>query len=146
MFESILALVRSLGAGQSDAVDSEDQQLIDNLGASDERPLDAARAILLVDLALIDGHFDARERQVIMGALKKDLGISDEEADTLVQGASGMVQFRGSHAWATEIRRRIDLESRKKIMETVRKLIMADAQEDGFETYLEKKFRDILGV
>ena len=123
-----------------------DSDLLDGLLVSNDVSLDLARAILFVDLALIDGNFEAREYEFIMNSLQQDLGISHQDAINLVKTASSQIQYRGSHSFAVELQRRLDVSARQQIMNQVRHLIMVDNQSDGFEKYLEKKFSDLLGV
>lgn len=140
--EKALAWVNALGLSKSDL------QLLEELGSSssNEIPLDLARATLLVDLALIDSSFDAREYEFVVNILKGDLGVSDDEAIQLIKTASSMVQFRGSHSFAVELQRRLPLDQRRRVAYELTGLIRADKKLDGFETYLVKKLRDILGV
>ena len=138
--DTIIAWVRSFGSSPEDA------ELLEGLSISDEIPLDLARAALLIDLALIDARFDAREYEFVMNTLKADLGISEEEVQTLVKSASSFIQFRGSHSFAVEIQKRLPLQQREKIAKELKQLIAADEKEDGFELYLDKKLRDLLGV
>ena len=138
--DKILGWVKALGHSKSD------DALLETLSATDEVPLTVARATLLVDLALIDSNFDAREYDFVMNALKSDLGLSSDEAEQLIKSAAAMVQFRGSHSFAVELQKRLPLEQRKKIALELKQLIAADNQEDGFEKYLDKKLRDLLGV
>lgn len=138
--DRILGWVKALGHSKRD------DALFEELSATDEIPLDIARATLLVDLALIDSKFDAREYEFVMNTLKSDLGISDDEAVQLIKAASSMIQFRGSHSFAVELQKRLPLDQRKRIASELKQLIASDAQEDGFETYLNKKLIDLLGV
>ncbi|MEY4701310.1 MAG: hypothetical protein RL326_1497, partial [Pseudomonadota bacterium] len=64
----------------------------------------------------------------------------------LIKTASSLIQFRGSHSFAVELQKRLPLEQRKKIASELKRLISADEQQDGFELYLDKKLRDLLGV
>lgn len=138
--DRVLGWVEALGHSKSD------DDLIEGLLSSNEIPLDLARATLLVDLALIDSKFDGREHQFVMNTLKSDLAISDDKAIELIKTASSLIQFRGSHSFAVELQKRLPLEQRKKIASELKRLISADEQQDGFELYLDKKLRDLLGV
>lgn len=138
--DKILGWVKALGNSKSD------DALLEELLSSDEVPLTLARATLLVDVALIDSQFDTREREFVINTLKTNLVISETEAVQLIASASSMIQFRGSHSFAVELQKRLPLEQRIKIATELKKLIAADDRQDGFEIYLEKKLRDLLGV
>lgn len=140
--DRILGWVKALAGTESD----NDGALLEELSITDEIPLNLARAIILVDLALIDSKFDTKEREFIINTLKSDLKISDNEATQLIDSASSMIQFRSSRSFALEIQKRLPLEQREKIASELKQLIAADSQEDGFELYLDKKLRDLLGV
>lgn len=105
-----------------------------------------ARAVLLMDVALIDRDFDAREYEFILHLLEKDMGISRREAIDMAQTAAERVQLRGSCSFSIELHRRLSLPDRQRVMDQIRHLILADGTVDGFERYLEKKLSDMLGV
>ena len=49
-----------------------------------------AAAALLVEAACMDGHFDGDERDAVCAALGAHFGLSDAEADTLIEQAEAV--------------------------------------------------------
>ena len=136
----VLAWVKAFGPSNKDDL------TLEGLTSGDETPLALARAVLLVDVALIDSRFDAREYEFVINTIKADLKLSDDEAVQLVKSASSVLQYRGSHSFAVELQKRLPVEERRKIAAQLKQLIAADSVEDGFEVYLNKKLQDLLGV
>lgn len=123
-----------------------DRELIEALSTTEEPSLDLAHAMLLVELALIDGNFDSREHEFILHVLQRDLKLGRTEAQNLVQSAQSSMSFRGTHGFAAELRNRLPIEGRQKLMDTLRQLMHVDESVDGFESYLERKYQDMLGL
>ena len=144
--DTVLRLVKALGQLFSEDRFGSDEALLEELCSTDEVPLDLARAVLLVDLAMIDARFDAREYEFIVNVLCSNMGISEDEAVSLIKTASSMIQFRGSHSFAVELQKRLSLEQRQHLADEISRIISADGQQDGFEIYLSSKLRDMLGV
>lgn len=111
------------------------------------KELEMAVAVLLVDLASCDQHFDTCEFQTISKGLNKLFGTSLQEVSQLVQQATqALAMLRGSAKFATLLKDNLPLEERKKIMEVIEDVIQADGVVDGFEIYLRHKYADLLGV
>src|SRR4051812_30502504 len=81
-----------------------------NNAAMKKRELEMAVAILLVDLASCDQHFDTCEYQTISKGLNKLFGTSLQEVGSLVQQANqALGMLRGSGKFATMLRETLDL-------------------------------------
>lgn len=127
-------------------ISSEDLELVENLSQDDQPSSELAICVLLVDLALIDGNFEARESEFLYNALIR-LGLSEQEISNLIQQSKNLItSFRGPHSFANFLKSEYPLEKRKEIADLLNKMIIADEKKDGFEVYLLNKLTDILEV
>lgn len=144
--DKTLKWVSILGKPQENTITTEDADFVDSLSTNDEVPLEIARATLLLDLALIDTKFDAREREFIINTLMYEQGMNEGEVENLIKTISPMIQFRGSHSMAVELQKRLGKSEREQIGLRLEQLIVADLHKDGFEIYLINKLKDLLGI
>jgi len=112
-----------------------------------KKQLELAVSVLLVDLASCDQSFDPEEYQVICLGLMRLFGTSKTDVTALVNQAKvELANMRGVARFATILKESLTIDERKEIMEVVEEVIMADGVEDGFETYLRNKFKNLLGL
>ena len=115
-------------------------------GGASKKDLEVAFTVLLVDLATCDQNFDPREYQVISHALMNLFGTTPQQVKELINRAQLVIQnLRGTSKFAELLRENLDLDQKKAILQVIDNVIDADDAEDGFETYLKHKFRDLLG-
>lgn len=125
----------------------EDVQLLTNLTDQDEIKLPLAIALLLTDIALIDGHFDQSEYSFIFDRLENKLGLSHNEAKEIVdQARLTLSSGRGASNMAEYVKTNFTLDQRKQIYEFIKGMVRADGMVDGYEEYLSKRFAGFLGV
>ena len=111
------------------------------------RELELALAVLLVDLASVDQNFDMREYNTIAAGLARIFGTNLHEVQSLVNQANLVLKnLRGTSRFAELLRDNLSVEERQDVMKIIDEVISADGIEDGFETYLRHKFSDLLQV
>jgi len=109
--------------------------------------LELAVAVLLVDLASCDQHFDPVEYEVIVGGLRRLFGTQRHDVKSLVNEAVSMLSgMRGPQRFGDQLRENLPLEQRQIVMEIIEECIAADGQEDGYETYMRHRLNEMLGL
>jgi len=114
---------------------------------ADKKQLELAVSVLLVDLASCDQSFDPEEYQVISMGLMRLFGTSKTEVTNLVNQAKvQLANMRGVSRFAATLTESLSKDERREIMEVIDEVIMADGEEDGFETYVRNKLKGLLGL
>lgn len=125
----------------------EDRQFLLSLGDNDQYSLPLACAVLLSDVAQIDGNFDFSERRYLYRVLESELGLSSFEAEEVVkQAKSILASGRGSSSYAEYAKKEFSLEQRQKIFRLVQGMVAADSVTDDFEKYIEFRIKAALGL
>ncbi len=125
----------------------EDADFLLNLKAEDKITFPVACAVILSDLALIDGEFHVSEYQFLFSKLEEDLGIgADEAQEVMKQARFTLAAGRGSLGYAAYIKKTFTLEQREQIYTMVEGMVAADEKTDGFEIYLANRLRTSLGL
>ncbi len=132
------------------------ERIIDTLTApdspdstGDERALAIRRAttVLMLDVALADGDFDARERERIMQLAAAHFGLDRAETAALVEAAHADAEELVSVYEFTELlHRQLDDDEKASIVELLWRIAYADGQLDKFENSLVLKISDLLYV
>jgi uncharacterized tellurite resistance protein B-like protein len=120
-------------------------------GGADELPrtdeLHVAAAALLVESALLDGHFDAAERANIERLLRERFGLGDEEVATLIAEAELAVEKTGQlYGFTRVIKDRYEPAERIAIVEMLWEVAFADGAVDHFESNLIRRVGGLLFV
>ena len=112
-----------------------------------EDELRLAAAALLVHASMIDGQFDASERRKLKALLQARFDLGDEEVRHLVQEAkaeeSASVDLFG---FTNILCRELDQDGRKRIVEMLWEVVMADGVVHEFESNLVRRTAELLGV
>jgi uncharacterized tellurite resistance protein B-like protein len=112
-----------------------------------EDELRLAAAALLVHASMIDGQFDASERRKLKALLQARFDLGDEEVRHLVQEAkveeSQSVDLFG---FTNVLCRQLDQDGRKRIVEMLWEVVMADGVVHEFESNLVWRTAELLGV
>jgi len=112
-----------------------------------QKELELAVAVLLVDLASCDEHFDPEEREAIIKGMRRIFGTSRPDVIALMNQASlALENLRGPAAFADLLKENLNDDEKQVVMEVIEEVIMADNVEDGFETYLRSRFAQLLGI
>ena len=124
---------------------ADDTALLKGLSAQGEPSEARAYAVLLVDLALADQHFDKRERRVIEETLIDLFKVSVKDAGHLIGEARNIVSsFRDPSTFIKKIKEEYSYEERNRLYEVIERIIAADERENPSEIYLRAKFRNLL--
>jgi len=112
-----------------------------------EDELRLAAAALLVHASMIDGQFDASERRKLKALLQARFELGDDEVRHLVQEAkveeSQSVDLFG---FTNVLCRQLDQDGRKRIVEMLWEVVMADGVVHEFESNLVWRTAELLGV
>ena len=112
-----------------------------------EDELRLASAALLVHASMIDGQFDASERRTLKALLRERFELSDDEVRRLVREASQeeneSVDLFG---FTNVLCRELDQDGRKRIVEMLWEVVMADGVIHEFESNLVWRTAELLGV
>jgi len=106
-----------------------------------------AACALLLEMASIDGEFNASEKESIISVLKKDYGLADEHAAVLIQAADEELK-KSIDMWqfTNLINRNYSKDEKNQIIETVWKVIYSDGRLDKHEDYLVHKLAKLLRI
>jgi uncharacterized tellurite resistance protein B-like protein len=131
------------------------KELVDRVAGDQRRParnfheddLRLAAAALLVRASLIDGHVDPSETQKLKELLQERFDLSGDEVRRLVQEAgvedSESVDLYG---FTSILCRELDQDGRKRIVEMLWEVVMADGVVHEFESNLVWRTAELLGV
>jgi len=112
-----------------------------------EYELRLASAALLVHASMIDGHFDASERRTLKALLREQFELDDDEVRRLVREASQeeseSVDLFG---FTNVLCRELDQDGRKRVVEMLWEVVMADGVIHEFESNLVWRTAELLGV
>lgn len=110
-------------------------------------PEAAAAAALLVEAALMDGHFDARERASVERLLGERYGLDGASLATLVgeaeRSAGTSVELYGL---TRRLKDELDYEERIELMEMLWAVVLADEEVHDFEAGLMRRLAGLLYV
>jgi len=106
-----------------------------------------AAAALLVEVATVDDRFDDEERDRIAAFARDRLGLSDQEAATLVEAASAEVaEATQLFAFTRSIAAGFSYDERVRLMQTLWEVALADGEVDPFEDQLLRRIGGLINV
>jgi len=106
-----------------------------------------AAAAILVEAATQDADFDATERATIKRILEQDLGVSTEEADSLIAEAEAQVaRHVGLYRVTTTIRESFDEDERVDLVEMLWEVVLADGEVHDYEANLLRRIAGLIHV
>jgi uncharacterized tellurite resistance protein B-like protein len=114
-------------------------------GGEKSHDIRVATCALLIEMSNIDGEFSESERESIISVLKKDYGLSDENAIALIEAANE--ELKGSiDLWqfTNLINQNYSMEEKLWIIETVWRIAYTDGKLDKHEDYLVHKLAKLL--
>jgi len=128
-------LVEGVDAGSSRAANFREEELRVSAGA------------LLVTAGGIDGNFDPDERRKVKTLLKKQFGLNDKETRQLFKVAEARERDAVDlYRFTSVLCRELDQEGRKRIVEMLWEVVLADGIVDEFESNLVWRVAELLGV
>ncbi|MCP4328923.1 MAG: TerB family tellurite resistance protein [Alphaproteobacteria bacterium] len=106
-----------------------------------------AAAILLVEAARMDGHFDADERATIRTLLTWRFEISNGDADALIAAANAEAeQLVELSTYVRTIRNRFSHDERVELIEMMWTVVYSDRKLDDYEANLMRRVAGLLYV
>jgi uncharacterized tellurite resistance protein B-like protein len=112
-----------------------------------EDELRLASAALLVRASSIDGQVDAVERRMLKALLQERFGLEGDEVRRLVQEATTEeAESVDLYGFTSILCRELDQDGRKKIVEMLWEMVMADGVVHEFESNLVWRTAELLGV
>ncbi|HDQ92511.1 MAG TPA: TerB family tellurite resistance protein [Synergistetes bacterium] len=106
-----------------------------------------AACALLLEMAHVDGEFDDDEREKIVAILKGHFGLTDEDADEIMQTARAELEgsidlWRFTHL----INENYSVEEKIHIIELVWKVAFTDTRLDKHEDHLAHRMAELLNL
>lgn len=106
-----------------------------------------AAAALLVEAACMDGHFDGDERDAVCAALGAHFGLSESEANTLIEDAEAAHhEATDLHRFTRTINDRYDHGDRLAVMEMLWQVVYADGRLHAYEANLIRRVGGLLHI
>ncbi len=111
----------------------------------DEHTLQVLSAALMVEVAKADHHLAAEELKTIVGILKQEYTLSDEEAQSLLILAQDQSEESSSlYALSSQVDKQLNYEDKKQLVCHLWKVAFADKDKDKYEEYTIRKVADLL--
>jgi len=116
----------------------------DDLNVKENRQ-DISIAILLLEIADVDGHFDENEKEMILETLRYRFEVNEEQAKQLLAEAVELRQS-SNDLWefTNYLNENLKEDERFEILEEIWRVILADGKIDAHETSLVRRFTDLL--
>ncbi|MBM3543984.1 MAG: TerB family tellurite resistance protein [Alphaproteobacteria bacterium] len=112
-----------------------------------EDELRLAAAALLIHAALVDGHKDAEESRKLKALLQKRFAIDGAELiATLGEAEDWEKQSVDLYGFTSVLTRELDQDGRKRIVEMLWEIVLADGVLHEFESNLVWRASELLGV
>ncbi len=106
-----------------------------------------AAAALLVEAAGVDTNFDAAERDRILHYAERSLGLSGDEAETLIAAAETAVgNTTQLFGFTSAIKNNFSYEERVELIETLWEVVHADGTVDQYESQLMRRIGGLIYV
>jgi len=106
-----------------------------------------ALAALLVEAALVDGHFDADEERSVTASLEQTFGLDRQAASRLVSAARERVEGSAEiYGFSRTLRQQLDYEARVRVIELLWHVAYADRRLHDYEANLVRRLAGLLGV
>jgi uncharacterized tellurite resistance protein B-like protein len=111
--------------------------------------LDEARicaTALLVEAALSDGIYADIEADQIRAILRSSFNVDDATAGRILAAAEDHAEGAADHHRFTNVVKRLPLEEREQLVESLWKVVFADGEESPEEQAMVRKLADLLHV
>lgn len=109
--------------------------------------LHLAAGALLIEAALLDGHFDAQERAAVSRVLREKFGLSSEEAADLVAAAEQKVEASTQlFEFTRVVARHFSNEERIQLVEMLCEVMYADGALHDLEASLLRRVGELVYV
>ncbi|MEE4638134.1 MAG: TerB family tellurite resistance protein [Wenzhouxiangella sp.] len=115
--------------------------------AADENALARAGAVVLLEMAAADDHFEDEELDTVHRAIERAFGLAGSELDALMAEARSLREQAVSlHDFTRSLRTGLARDQRDALVGWLWKVALADGHIDRFEEQLLRRLADLLGV
>lgn len=115
--------------------------------AAEDNALARAGAVVLLEMAAADDHFEAKELDMVQKAIEGAFGLDGPELEELMAEARSMREQAVSlHDFTRSLRTGLDRDQRDALVGWLWKVALADGHLDRFEEQLLRRLADLLGV
>lgn len=136
----MLAQIRNLIFSTNPAADQD-------ASTPEETRLRLCCAVLLVETAVQDGDFGSDERAIIHDDLRDRFGLTDSEADELIDEAQAAAREAVEHySFTRDIKNALSEEDRIALMERMWEIAYADGELHDYEAHLARRMAGQLYV
>lgn len=112
-----------------------------------EEELRIAAAALLINAGTIDGNFDSTEKRKVKQLLQRRFDLTPEELKGLFKEAAAEERDAVDlYRFTRVLCRELDQDGRKRIVEMLWEVVMADGVIDEFESNLVWRVAELIGV
>lgn len=112
-----------------------------------DRQLQLATAVLLLEAARCDFDLRADEFNAILGAVRRMMGLTEDEAAAVIRFAEEEVrQSKRLYEFTGLIQANYTPEQKKAMVQCLWQVVFADAQLVASEEYIVRKIADLLNV
>jgi uncharacterized tellurite resistance protein B-like protein len=112
-----------------------------------EEELQLAAAALLVHASLVDGHADPEERRKLKALLQSRFDLGGDEMRRILGEAEAWEQESVDlYSFTSVLCRELDQDGRKRIIEMLWEVVMADGVVHEFEANLVWRAAELLGI
>lgn len=106
-----------------------------------------ASAALLVEAALMDGHFGSDERAAIQASLRNRFGLEARDADLLIlEAEKAVAETNQLYAFTRTVKDRYGPADRVRMIEMLWSVVYADGKVHDFEANLVRRVAGLLYV
>jgi uncharacterized tellurite resistance protein B-like protein len=114
-------------------------------GGATPHDIRIATCAIFLEMSYVDGEFSNSEREYVVSILKRDFGLSDEHADSLLEAAYAELK-ESIDLWqfTNLINQNYSLEEKLQIIETVWNIAYTDGRLEEHEDYLVHKLAKLL--
>jgi uncharacterized tellurite resistance protein B-like protein len=112
-----------------------------------EHTLELAAAVLLVEVMRADGRFDERERAAVVAAIRRQFGLTDDEARRLADAAHvSAAASTDLYGFTSRLDERLSMEDKLRLIELMWRVAYADAELAAHERHVMWRIADLLHV
>ena len=114
---------------------------------SQEKSIELATAVLMLEISLADDHIHDQEREMIKKLLLNNFELDDEQINILIETAEKEVDHAVSlYEFTRLLNDSLTMPDKKRIIEHLWHIANADAVIDKYEEYYIRKIADLLYI